>query len=57
MLQSLIKKWEVSLGEVKQLNIVIIILPDWLQGDVNSYEASYSFLYSSTVKEHSILFY
>ena len=40
MLHSLIKKWEVSLGEVKQLNIVIIILPDWLQGDVNGYEAS-----------------
>lgn len=40
MLHSLIKKKEMSLGDGKELNIVIIILQDWLQGDVNGYEAA-----------------
>lgn len=40
MLHSSIKKYEVSLGEGQELNIMIIILQDWLWGDVNGYEGS-----------------
>lgn len=40
MLHSLIKKYEASLGEGKELNVMIISLQGWLWGDVNGYEGS-----------------